>query len=239
MIEASVDLPERAQRRAERLIKSLIDSRLSKYNVTGDTPDDIPKGRRILVPGQVEDDASIRLGASDVNTNQALLEAARAANPAAILIYKPHPDVEAGLRQGSVTNVGEFADIVATNTDPIGLLDTVDEVWTMTSLLGFEALLRGKKVTCLGVPFYAGWGLTDDRAMPVTRRVATPTLAQLAHAVLIDYPRYFDPKTDLPCSVEVIVNRLATDDIPKRGAFNRSTAKLQGLFTSYAHLWRR
>lgn len=239
MIEASVDLPERAQRRAERLIKSLIDNRLSKYNVTGDTPDDIPKGRRILVPGQVEDDASIRLGASDVNTNQALLEAAHAANPAAILIYKPHPDVEAGLRQGSVTNVEEFADIVATNTDPIGLLDTVDEVWTMTSLLGFEALLRGKKVTCLGVPFYAGWGLTDDRAMPVTRRVATPTLAQLAHAVLIDYPRYFDPKTGLPCPVEVIVNRLATGDIPKRGPFNRTTAKLQGLFASYAHLWRR
>ena len=239
MIEASVDLPERAQRRAERLIKSLIDNRLSKYNVTGDTPDDIPKGRRILVPGQVEDDASIRLGASDVNTNQALLEAARAANPAAILIYKPHPDVEAGLRQGSVTNVEEFADIVATNTDPIGLLDTVDEVWTMTSLLGFEALLRGKKVTCLGVPFYAGWGLTDDRALPVTRRFATPTLAQLALAVLIDYPRYFDPKTGLPCPVEVIVNRLATGDIPKRGPFNRTTAKLQGLFASYAHLWRR
>ena len=109
----------------------------------------------------------------------------------------------------------------------------------MTSLLGFEALLRGKKVTCLGVPFYAGWGLTDDRAMPVTRRVATPTLAQLAHAVLIDYPRYFDPKTGLPCPVEVIVNRLATGDIPKRGPFNRTTAKLQGLFASYAHLWRR
>ena len=33
---------------------------------------------------------------------------------------------------------------------------------TMTSLAGFEALLRGKPVTTHGQPFYAGWGLTED-----------------------------------------------------------------------------
>ena len=32
----------------------------------------------------------------------------------------------------------------------------------MTSLMGFEALLRGIPVTTLGTPFYAGWGLTTD-----------------------------------------------------------------------------
>lgn len=108
----------------------------------------------------------------------------------------------------------------------------------MTSLLGFEALLRGVKVTCLGTPFYAGWGLTDDREMPIERRIALPSLGQLAHAVLIDYPRYFDPKTGLPCPVELVVDRLATGDIPKAGRLNRMTAKLQGIFASYAHLWR-
>jgi len=108
----------------------------------------------------------------------------------------------------------------------------------MTSLLGFEALLRGKKVTCLGSPFYAGWGLTDDRAMPVTRRSASPDVIALAQAVLIDYPRYFDPKSGLPCPVEVAVERLATGDIPRPSQFNRIAAKLQGAFASYAHLWR-
>jgi capsular polysaccharide export protein len=38
------------------------------------------------------------------------------------------------------------------------LINQVNEVWTMTSLLGFEALIRGKSVTCLGLPFYCGWG---------------------------------------------------------------------------------
>ena len=52
--------------------------------------------RRILVPGQVEDDASIRLGTRDICTNLALLRSTREQNPDAIVIYKPHPDVEAG-----------------------------------------------------------------------------------------------------------------------------------------------
>lgn len=151
---------------------------------------------------------------------------------------KPHPDVEAGLRAGDIGEAAGLADVIASHADPISLLEQVDEVWTMTSLLGFEALLRGVKVTCLGTPFYAGWGLTDDREMPIERRIALPSLGQLAHAVLIDYPRYFDPKTGLPCPVELVVDRLATGDIPKAGRLNRMTAKLQGIFASYAHLWR-
>ena len=238
LIEASVHLQGAELERAKHLLEAIIFNSLSKYNLSASVPDQVPKGRCILVPGQVEDDASIRLGAGDVKTNKGLLETTRTANPTAIIIYKPHPDVESGLRDGHIANATAFADVVATNTDPIRLLDKVDEVWTMTSLLGFEALLRSKSVTCLGTPFYAGWGLTHDRAVPVARRIARPSLAQLVHAVLIDYPRYHDPKTNLPCPVEVIVNRLATGDIPRPGPFNRTTAKLQGFFASYAYLWR-
>jgi capsular polysaccharide export protein len=239
MIEASINLSDTARLRADKLVKSLLKARLSKYNV-GEVRDlDLPQGRRILVPGQVEDDASILKGCEEIKTNAALLRAVRAANPAAVIIYKPHPDVEAGLRDGDVPHAADIADVVLTETDAISALDGVDEVWTMTSLIGFEALLRGKKVTCLGTPFYAGWGLTDDRAMPQTRRVATPDLTALAHAVLIDYPRYYDPVTQMACPAEVVVDRLAADDLPKPGRWNRSLAKLQGMFASYAHLWRR
>jgi capsular polysaccharide export protein len=56
----------------------------------------------VLVVGQVEDDASIRLGAGVVRTNLGLLTAAAHANPGARIIYKPHPDVEAGLRPGTI-----------------------------------------------------------------------------------------------------------------------------------------
>lgn len=239
LIEASPQLPEPATLRAERLMASITRAGLSKYNL--DASEDLsglPEGRRILVPGQVEDDASIRLGTTDVSSNRALLAATRAANPAAVILYKPHPDVETGLRVGAVPDAAELADVVLTKTSPIAALDAVDAVWTMTSTLGFEALLRGKNVTCLGTPFYAGWGLTDDRAMPLARRSALPTPAQFVHAVLIDYPRYFDPVTQQPCPVEVVIARLQTGTIPRPSRANRALAKLQGLFASYAHIWR-
>lgn len=226
-----------AQRaRAERLIGTLTDRGLSKYNLGGAVPD-LPAGHRILVPGQVEDDASILLGAGTIRTNADLLRATRTAHPDAVIIYKPHPDVEAGLRRGDLGDNG-IADIIASRSDPHALLEQVDEVWTMTSLLGFEALLRGVPVTTLGAPFYAGWGLTRDRAPVPERRRAEPDLAGLVHAVLIDYPRYHDPITGTPCPVEVVVERLGTGTVPHPGMLNRGLSKLQGLFATYAHVWR-
>lgn len=240
LIEASATLPDEARLRAERLIRRLIAARLNKYNIGGREalPPGLPEGRRILVAGQVEDDASIRLGAGEIRTNLGLLEAVRRANPAATILYKPHPDVEAGLRPGRVMDAASFAHAVLDRTDAISAIEAVDEVWTMTSALGFEALMRGRKVVCLGQPFYAGWGLTDDRVPQPARRTASPDLVALVHAVLIDYPRYHDPVTGLPCPVEVVVDRLAADQIPLPGPFNRAISKLQGVLASYAHLWR-
>ncbi|RKF16545.1 capsular polysaccharide biosynthesis protein [Roseovarius spongiae] len=225
--------------RAEALIASVVSLGLSKYNLGGAAPD-LPPGRRILVPGQVEDDASIRLGAGEIATNAALLRAARAANPDAIILYKPHPDVEAGLRRGAVApdTLAELADMVLPHTDPALLLGQVDELWTMTSLMGFEALLRGARVTTTGAPFYAGWGLTTDLGRVPARRSARLDLAGLVHAALIDYPRYVDPVTGRPCPVEAAIDRLASGRLSRRGPANRALAKLQGLFASRADLWR-
>ncbi|WP_106744779.1 capsular polysaccharide biosynthesis protein [Yoonia maritima] len=239
LINASENLRDTERARAAALIQRIIDAHLSKYNLSRPAPINLPKGRRILVPGQVEDDASIRKGCTDIASNAALLQAAREANPAAIIAYKPHPDVETGLRPGALPDAMKWADIILADTDPIAALDHVDEVWTMTSLIGFEALMRGKKVTCLGMPFYAGWGLTDDRSLPIARRTAHVDIVALVHATLIAYPRYFDSITGLPCPVEVIVDRLENNDIPAPGRMNRILAKAQGVLASYAFLWRR
>lgn len=230
--------PDQANR-AEALIAALIRAGVTKYNLGGTIPG-LPDGHRILVPGQVEDDASIRTGAGEINTNLALLCAARAANPDAILLYKPHPDVEAGLRPGAIpeTEAMTLADAVLTQTDTAALFPHIHEVWTMTSLLGFEALLRGLPVTTTGAPFYAGWGLTTDLGRTPARRSARPSLAGLAHAALIDYPRYFDPVTKRPCPPEVAIARLASGTAPRAGPANRALSKFQGLFASCAHLWR-
>lgn len=226
-------------RRAERLIGALRQKGLSKYNLGGDANlAGLPKGARILVPGQVEDDASIRTGAGHIATNLALLQAVRDANSDAVILYKPHPDIEAGLRVGAIDAAG-LADRVLTRADPVQLLSQVDAVWTMTSLLGFEALLRDVPVVTLGAPFYAGWGLTEDRGDIPARRTARPTLQGLVHAALIDYPRYFDPVTGQACPVEVVLQRLAEGALPHPGAGNRLLAKLQGVFAGQAHLWRK
>lgn len=239
LINASVDLPDWAVRRAGRLVKNLIKNAISKYNLPpGQIPSGLPVGRRILVPGQVEDDASIKLGATDIRTNADLLAATRAANPAAIILYKPHPDVEAGLRPGKIEAPLDHADAVLEHMSADQAIGMVDEVWTITSTLGFEALLRGKRVICLGLPFYAGWGLTDDRGGLLPARRARPSLLQFAHAVLIDYPRYYDPITRLPCPPEVTVERLASGAAGKQSAANRIIAKLQGALASHPWLWR-
>ncbi|MBW6507059.1 MAG: capsular polysaccharide biosynthesis protein [Rhodobacteraceae bacterium] len=226
-------------RRTEALIETLRAARLSKYNLAGGPLPDLPVGHRILVPGQVEDDASILAGAPFECTNLSLLARVRHENPNAIVIFKPHPDVEAGLRPGAVNDAEALrhADVIARRVDPVALIDACDEVWTMTSLLGFEALLRGKPVTCLGIPFYAGWGLTRDFAPTPARRSARPDLLQLAHAALVAYPRYFDPVSRRPCPPEVVIARLAEGIPPGRGAINRALAKLQGLFAS-TPFWR-
>ena len=240
LIAARASLREDQRRRAEALIRALVRGGLSKYNLGAGTPDLPAGGPLVLVPGQVEDDASILKGGGAVRSNLDLLRAARDARPGAVILYKPHPDVEAGLRRGAVPPeaLAELADLVLEHSDPAALLERVDEVWTMTSLLGFEALLRGVRVTVLGTPFYAGWGLTVDRGPVPVRRRARPELAGLVHAALIDYPRYLDPVTGRACPVELVVERLQAGRVRHPGLANRSLSKLQGLLASRADLWR-
>ncbi len=227
-------------RRAAALREQIVASRLTKYNV-GSRPDAagsaVPLGRKVLlVPGQVEDDASILRGCGRIRTNQGLLTAARHANPNAWLIYKPHPDVEAGLRTGAIDPItAALADEIAMQTSADALLGRADEVWTLTSLMGFEALLRGKSVTCLGAPFYAGWGLTTDLGPAVPRRVAKPALDDLVWAALIAYPKYRDPLTGLPCGPELIVERFSSGIATRQAT---ALSRLQGLFAGYSRIWR-
>ena len=200
--------------RASALRARLVDTSISKYGIGGTSViRQHNAGRRVLVTGQVEDDRSIISGGSGT-ANLQLLERARALEPDAWLVYKPHPDVEAGHREGLVpaAQALRFADEVASNAPIIPLIESADALHVITSLAGFEALLRGKPVTTHGVPFYAGWGLTRDLAPVSPRRTRRRSLDQLVAATLILYPRYLDPVTRLPCPPEVLVERMAVGD---------------------------
>ncbi|MGD9616045.1 MAG: hypothetical protein AB7H90_11155 [Alphaproteobacteria bacterium] len=218
--------------RAERLRKRLVERGITKYNLApGDRIVGIPADHRcILVPGQVEDDLSIRFGAGEVRTNLGLLARVRAANPDAFIVYKPHPDVVAGHRIGAVpeAEARRFADLVVANGSTDRLLAVSREVHTMTSLAGFEALLRGLRVVVYGRPFYAGWGLTAD--LPAFDRGRRLSLDQLVAGALILYPRYLDPLTRLPCGPEILIERLEQPELWRAGPLVRAR-RLQGLLS--------
>jgi capsular polysaccharide export protein len=198
--------------RAARLRANIVDAGITKYNVgSGTWRRPVGVRRVVLVVGQVESDAALRHGALNLYTNIELLQAVRAQCSDAYIVYKPHPDVLAGLRaQGKNTEqVGQFCDEIARDVAMNDILCAVDEVHVLTSLAGFEALLRGCPVTVYGQPFYAGWGLTTDQVSH-PRRTRRLTLDQLVAGVLILYPRYADPVGSAVISPERALEILIT-----------------------------
>lgn len=207
----SADMLERA-----RAVRAFITRHgITKYNMEPRQKADWPSDGRsvLLVTGQVEDDASIRFGCGAVATNIALLEAARAARPDAFIVYKPHPDVMSGNRRGTMAlaDAMRHADHIEAELSVISCIEASDEVHVMTSLAGFDALLRGKRVVTYGQPFFAGWGLTSDREQAgaaLVRRKRTLTLDELVAGALLLYPFYWDARRQQPSECEAVLEEL-------------------------------
>lgn len=220
--------------RASALRQRIVTAGISKYAVSAgsQTPQRQPGRRLVLVPAQVEDDMSVIAGGGGNHSNLELLRCVRALEPDAEIWFRPHPDVDAGHRKGAVPDdqALQFADRIVRGGGMAPLLDTVDAVHVLTSLTGFEALLRGLEVTCHGTPFFAGWGLTRDLGDVPDRRGRQLTLDQLVAGVLILYPRYLDPVTGLPCPPEVLVDRLADARAPNRLGWVEPLRRWQGRF---------
>lgn len=199
--------------RAQNFMEVLLESGISKYNHSNKTDIAAVYGektrKRILVVGQVEDDASIKYGSVRRYTNNDAVVIAALENPDAQIIYKPHPDVLNGHRpmQSNPDDVKHLCQLLVQDIPLAQAFETIDHVYTITSQAGFEALMRGIHVTTLGCPFYAGWGLTDAR-QPNSRRTRTLTVAEVFAAAYILYPRYFDPIYKKSLSAEEALTRL-------------------------------
>ncbi|EAI3980241.1 capsular polysaccharide biosynthesis protein [Campylobacter jejuni] len=195
--------------RAKNIIKILLENRFSKYNglkhenlkINAKTGQKI-----ILIPAQVEDDASMILGGFGLSTLD-LLKEVRSKNQDAYIIFKPHPDVLSGNRVGlkDETLILEFCDEIVKDCSIDSAIKIADEIHTITSTSGFDALLRAKKVFTYGMPFYAGWGLTKDKHR-CERRTRKLSLEELVAGALITYPRYINPKTKTLCEIEVCLD---------------------------------
>lgn len=210
---ATHDFPPELEQRAARLRAMIRASGVTKYGKDAGRIIDLPVGRRtVLAVGQVEDDLSVAYGGAGVSGNLDLLRRVRVAEPDAFIVYRPHPDVQAGLRKGHLSDAAvlEQADAIDLGSPLMQLVQAVDEVHVLSSLTGFEALMRDRPVSVHGMPFYAGWGLTRDLAAPNPRRGRQLSLDQLVAATLILYPLYLDPVTRLPCGPEIMVERLAS-----------------------------
>ncbi|MGN5262490.1 capsular polysaccharide biosynthesis protein [Aeromonas hydrophila] len=235
-------LTEQDVMRGQALLDLLKQHGVSKYNVGTVQPFTPPAdGRtRVLVVGQVDGDASILTGSPTIRSNEQLLWAVRAAKPEAHIIYKPHPDVVAGNRAGAIS-AACLAECVDSQVLDIGLTSLyphVDELHTMTSLSGFEALVQGVKVTTWGQPFYSGWGLTTD-AHPPARRQRNLPLAALVYLTLVAYPLYIDWQTGLWISPEQLIRQLAQQghsSTQKSSRWQRWQIKLSYLAQT---LWQR
>jgi len=202
--------------RAINLKNDILMLGISKYNhaekIDLDSLYGEKKKKRILVIGQVEEDASIRFGCDKTFTNNDLVRLAYKENPEAQIIYKPHPDV-LFKRRKKLSDPKEIEHLALVVTEPLPLsqaLETIDHVYTITSQVGFEALLRDIKVTTVGSPFYANWGVTDDRQIN-HRRKRKLTVNEILAASYILYPKYYHPKSGKSITPEEAINILVEE----------------------------
>ncbi|WP_338816238.1 capsular polysaccharide biosynthesis protein [Campylobacter lari] len=198
---------ESLKQRAKKLISTITQNKFSKYNGLKHEKLNFNTNKKIiLIPAQVEDDVSMILGGAGFDTLK-LLQSVRKANENAFIVFKPHPDVLSGNRKGLKDKniILKYCDEIIENVSIDSAINASDEVHTITSTSGFDALLRGKKVVVYGKPFYAGWGLTSD-LHEIPRRTRVLSLEELVAGVLILYPRYIHPKSKNLCEVELALD---------------------------------
>lgn len=194
--------------RARGLIDRIVTNRVSKYNSQPIVAPTMTRGykKRVLVCDQTYGDASTVFGKIDESGFEAMLLAALAENPDAEVLVKTHPDTswEKEKRIGYYNHLADTArvKILRAPINPYMLFEQVEKVYVGTSQIGLEALFAGKEVVCFGAPFYAGWGLTDDR-QEIPHRHRTRSLEEIFHIFYIWYTIYHVPGAEvIPSQIE-------------------------------------
>ncbi|MDP1575962.1 MAG: capsular polysaccharide biosynthesis protein, partial [Cypionkella sp.] len=184
---------------------------LSKYNLhLSDAP--LPAPGYVLVVDQIAGDASIRHSGANSTRFAEMLATAQSEHPTARIVIKTHPETQLGLRRGHFTAADQTdrIQLLTTAVSPWALLEGAIAVYTVSSQLGFEAILAGHRPHVFGQPFYAGWGLTSD-VFPIDRRRRSLTKTQLFAAAMILAPTWVDPCRNRLCSFEEAVDQLEAE----------------------------
>ncbi|WBA82910.1 capsular polysaccharide biosynthesis protein [Endozoicomonas sp. GU-1] len=241
--------------RADKLLGSICQHRISKYNhepvvidgsafFSDSSSEGFCSGRsfeRVLVVDQTFGDSSVAFGMADMGSFQAMLHCALQENPNAEVWVKVHPDVVLGTKRGYFelepcgTRIKGFNNdrirVLAAKVNAQSLFSWFSKVYVVTSQLGFEALWHKKSVVCFGVPFYSGWGLTDDRE-PCPRRTGRHSVESLFAAACLLYTRYIHPETHEQCELEDVLALIVLQQ-------EHNQPKIETLYALGFSLWKR
>ena len=207
------ELSAKENERIDMLVQRISTHNLSKYNHAPQLVPILPGGNtgKVLIIDQRYGDKSIGYaGASEATFNTMLMDAHRE-NPNADIIVKIHPDALTGLVKGHFNkSVEEIPRVYlyAEDINPICLLKSVDSVYAVSSQMGFEALMVGKKVFVYGKAIYGGWGLTEDRIDFDRRGGERKVLNQLFKSLYIDNVPYVDPSSGNRIRIEEYLDAL-------------------------------
>ncbi|WFE89343.1 hypothetical protein K1718_24840 [Roseibium porphyridii] len=200
--------------KGSELKQLILEQNLSKYNFKDTGARFEVADQSVLVLGQVERDESIRRGPDPYVTCEQLVELAIRENPGATIYFKPHPEVHRGIAEPYSAPFRRFPELreFPQAVNMFAYADAFKRIYTISSLAGFEMLLRGAPVTTLGGPWYAAWGLTDDRNVP-GEEVADLTPESLLWAAYGEYPLYLTENgqtTDIFAVVRILTDQLRT-----------------------------
>ena len=214
------ELSDEEVKRSRKTIDHIVDHKLTKYN---HQPIYRPKiGRegapKVLVVDQSYNDYSIIRCQANESTFKNMLAAAVDENPDADIIVKTHPDtiVNKSKRSGYFVELQEKGQLFLQRSgiNPICLLEGIDKVYVCSSQIGFEALMTGCQVVTFGIPFYAGWGITDDRHPLLQtkemqrRRNRKRSLEEIFYFAYIWYSHYVNPVSGSSCEIEEALQHL-------------------------------
>ena len=196
---------EKLLNKAKEAIELIKKYKISKYNLSPLTlPESIKKSKKkkVLIIAQTAGDNSLVYGRAYEFQPKDIILSALEENEGADVFVKVHPDVLTGKRKSSidVELAKKYCKVITKNSNPIMLLEEFDKIYTQTSQMGFEAAFLGKEVITLGMPFYAGWGITQDKLTNNRRKRKLTPLEIFAGAYIL-YSSYYNPYEKRECDI--------------------------------------
>lgn len=207
ILESDWQLSEREFKRAKQCILRIRKERLSKYNHQPLLCDSLvyTDKETVLVIDQVYGDKSIEYGMAGDDTFSKMLESAMRDNPDAEIYVKTHPASNKG-HYGYLRGE-ERVHLLSDPVNPIALLEQIDKVYVCVSTMGFEALICGCETHVFGMPFYAGWGLTNDK-IKCERRTKKRSLEEVFYVAYVMASVYVSYETGARCEIEQAMDEL-------------------------------